>query len=178
MNLRSSNSGYTLLELLAAFTVMLIALNLCAGVVMKNTRLSAATTRALDSVNQLTEIEREFTQSVRESCGIVPAAGDYKTGKGRVVLRMTGEDGTERYAVWGRLRQKDRISVLVLARKADTFDVERFVTYPLPVRRAEFRFNAAAPEKTRLVRLDLVIKDEGRDRPHYWVAAAPRGVQP
>ncbi|MBP8128185.1 MAG: hypothetical protein KA184_01285 [Candidatus Hydrogenedentes bacterium] len=180
-------AGYTLLELLAVFAVMMVLINLGAGVVMKSTRLSAATARSLDTVMQLREVEQAFLTTAREACGVADRVGAYETGAGTLVLRMPPAPEGERFAVFHFRNQEQRLMRLEVAVSGDTILPLGAKTFPLAVAKASFDVGAqpgsgAAPASVpdcALIAMNVeMLSPSGRTSSLSRVLAAPRGVLP
>ncbi|HNR33228.1 MAG TPA: prepilin-type N-terminal cleavage/methylation domain-containing protein [Candidatus Hydrogenedentes bacterium] len=176
-----NNAGYTLLEMLAVFAVMMMALNLAGTVVTKSTRLSAATTRALDGTAQLGELERAFVDAVRTSCGATDGIGIYRTGPETLVLCMPPTADGDRYVVFHFLPEQQRLMRLRFESRGGEAALTAAKTFLLPVAAATMSSTSggASGGEDALFALDLEVSSpSGRVRTTHRVLAAPRGVAP
>ena len=170
--------GYTLLELLAVFTLMLSVLGLCLRLFIDTTRLSEANTGALDRLNQMRELEGEFVQTARGATGAAEAAGVFRTGEDTLVLHLPSRDGGRRCAVFGAFVRKNHISRAVLHEANGTWETESLETYALPVGTLRFSWEGAAVEGARLVRMHVGAADGLRPETRVQrVLAACRGIE-
>ena len=170
------NRGYLLLEVLVYVGIVGVGINLCAGLFISGARLSAVNTLALDRMNALNEIHREFGQAVRGAVAVVPECGPYKTGPGQVVLAYPPLDGQRRYVVLGTVQDAEHLSKQDLVERDGVLEMHRQSTYGLALEDISFSYDTPA----RLVRLDVVIQPEAGERRrapvvHHFVAA-PRGM--
>jgi hypothetical protein len=151
--------GASLIEMIAYIAIFAVMVNLCLGVFIKSSRMSALGTGILDRMQALREIRQEFTESVMLADAVVPAIGDYRTGADLLVLRTNGMEGAARYVVFGRLDDARRLSRLVLAKTDTGLEVERLRTFPLDLDVVTFAYDSEAPEQARLVSLHVDILD-------------------
>lgn len=184
-----TRAGYTLLELLAVFAVMMVLLNLGAGVMMKSTRLSAATTRSLDTVMQLREVEQSFLATAREACGVAERVGAYETSPGTLVLRLPPALEGERFAVFHFLNKEQRLIRLEVAVSGETIIPISAKAFPLPVAKVAFEMGAgeqaglegalaSVPDHALIAMNVETLSPSGRTTAGSRVLAAPRGVLP
>lgn len=102
--MRRHSSGYTLIELLAYLAVFSVVVNLAATLFVSAGRLRMMGNEALERMQALDEIGKQFTETVQESAGAAPEADGYTTSAGTLVLRLPHN----RFAALGRLRGDDR----------------------------------------------------------------------
>ena len=141
--------------MIAYVAVFAVMVNLCLGVFIKTSRMSAIGTGALDRMQTQREIHREFTESLMLADAVVPAIGSYRTGADRLVLRLNGTGGLTRYVVYGQLGEAMRLSRLVLVQKDTGLVAERLETYPIDLDVIAFTYDAGTPEQARLVSLHV-----------------------
>jgi len=167
-----------LIEMLAYVAILAVGVNLCGSLFVTGSRLSALNTLVLDRLNGMAEIEREFTQAVRESYGVVPGVGNYTSNDVHVVLETETTKGQRRYVVLGPLHDEEHLSKLVLLERDGVLEPEAMTTYRLPLVRMDFSY---PPGGGRGVQLDAMTQRERGERRKSMLerrfVAAPRGIK-
>jgi hypothetical protein len=160
-----SSAGMSLVEVLGCIAILGVVINLGASVFITSTRLSALGTTALDRMHVVEDIRGGFTNTVRESCAVVPTLSEYRSGNEQVILEMAPTQRSEkRYAILGRLGSGSRLSRLVVVGEDGDYSAESFRTYPLDLDTIRFGYDKSAMQDVRLVSIEFDIKDEGNRR--------------
>ncbi len=152
----TNKAGYTLIEMLYYGAILAIVVNLAAGAFISSSRLFAYSTKALDRMQVLDEIGRDFAATVRKSSGVSEGVMNYRSGSDQVVLEVGDE-----YIVFGRLGDKPQLNRLVIAEEDGDYQVKAIESYRRELEDIEFIYDAS-PTNARLVSLSLVPGNDGR----------------
>ena len=180
---RKRKSGYSLVEMLVYVSLLAVAFTLCMKIFVSGTRLSALNTLAMDRINGLAEVEREFRQAVRGAYAVVPKAASHKSDEQHVVLRLSLPEAPPRYLVLGALRDPHHLSAMELAEQDGALTASKFVTYRVALAPITFEYDAPSPAEARLVRMTVMIHKAPGERmknpvTHHFVAALRGIAQP
>ena len=165
--------------MLAYVVLFAVAINLCASIFVKNTRLSALGIEGLERINGVADVQHIFAAAVREAYDVVPELGAHRTGPDRLVLRMPPRDGNPCYVVFGALRDEQHLSRLEIVERNGALEAEKYSTYPVALSSMRFRYETSPPQDARTVTLSVVVyREEGRRQGHdtmHRFAATLRG---
>ena len=153
-------AGTTLLEMIAYLFVLGIVINLCAQVFLSSSRLAAVGGAAVERIETLDGMQRDFRETVRECNGIVADVAGFASNENQAVLRMP--DG-ERFVVFGAPEGVQRLSKRTIRVKDGVWDLERAETYPIDLSAFRFSYSGAGPEPSRSVTLHATAAGRARD---------------
>lgn len=157
---RGQKAGYSILEMLGYIAVFAVILNLAVSLFISTTRLSAYATTAMDRIEGIEEVHREFADAVHEAVDVSPGVASYVSGGDRLVLELPqapGGKGGARYAVLGDLKGNGRMAKLILTERDGAFETEYMATYGQIFVGIRFLYNTVEPAGARLVRLELEV---------------------
>ena len=164
--------GYTIIEMLVYIAVFSMALVVCSKLFVTTSRLSVHGTEIVDRMNEMREVQRDFTEVVRTAAAVVPGIGDHRTDDKTVVLQMHHPGEPARYAVLGMLDGQQHLCCMEVTGAGDVLQADKYVTWRLPVAAAHFEVDDAG----RCVTLTLDTQPYNPQKPdaghtHRFVAA-------
>ena len=180
---RRKTAGYSLIEMLAYVGVLAVIINLGAGALVSVVRVNHVGMLALERIEGLEEIRREFRQSVRASTGVAADAGPFRSGVDQLVLEMPADErepATRRFTVFLFSPDKPNgeegvfLRKLVVVQDPSGDHAEALVCYPLRLDSVRFTYDADSPDRARLVTLTVTAGAHNPPRP---IAAAVRGEE-
>ncbi len=179
---RGAVLGITLIELLGCIAVLGVLINLAAGTFVSSVRLSQRATSAVERFSQMEAIQRDFTDTVRASSGILSAFGPHRTGAEQVVLGLPPrDDGAARAVVFGVLGKPGRVAKLVATQGASGYEIGEIITHERFFDCVRFTYEGEPGSPRCLVALELEThhtRPEGRPPTLHRFCATPRGVAP
>lgn len=155
-----SESGTTLVEMLAYIAVLAVVINLAGSIFISVNRMNAVGTMALDRVGMRDEVRKDLGAAIRQAVRVVPGVGAYHTGADTLVMEIPPEAASpevNRYLVLGFVTSKDRISRMIVEKRDGAYVAASCTTYALPVAAVRFSYDAEDPLNARLVRVDADI---------------------
>ncbi len=156
----SETAGTTLLEMIAYVFILGIVINLCAQVFLSSSRLAAVGGGAIERIETLDGMERDFRETVRECNGVVTDVAGFACDEKQAVLRLP--DG-ERFVVFGAPEGVQRLCKRTIRVKDGAWDLERAETYPIDLSAIRFSYSGAGPASSRSVTLHVTAAGRSRD---------------
>ncbi len=169
----AGTGGYTLLEVLAYASILMLIMNLSASVLIGTKRLHTLGTLAMDRNEAIEDVARDFREAVRESAATVDFAAGLPLAPGTVALTSKAADGATRYRLWRRDDAGRFYFEIYDVRPDRRLTLASRTVYSPSVNVTEF--SLTRDPQTALVSLDLVVDNEGTprsvSRTNHFVAA-------
>lgn len=163
--------GYSLMELIAVFAAFGMLLNVLAGIMVANNRLSAVGLLRLDRLTAREEIAAAFHDQVQQSLSL----GHESTGgctADRLVMIAPNPEGVNGTIVSIIETYGDRVAVRKIQFNDD--HREEFAYHPFQRRIESLTFeysNPGNPNASRWVRMLVVFADDPAETVHEFTAA-------
>jgi hypothetical protein len=147
-DMRRACRGTSLVEMLMFIAVFSMAIVMLSKIFVTTSRMSVYSTQIVDRMNAVREIQRDFTETVREAVAIVPGIGEHRTDDKTLVLQLHHDGAPERYAVLGMLDGQPRLCRMEVTGAGDALQADKYVMWRLPVAAAHFEVDAVAQRVT------------------------------
>ncbi len=145
-------AGMTLLEMLVYCAALAIVVNVCAMTFVHTSRLSVVGAAAVDRMNAIDAIRREFNESVRDASAIVDEFQGYHSDNHGLVLRLAPrESGIDRYAIFTVVPEKKHLCHRILAVHNGNLELESATSYPIDIAAVDIAYNADPPSRSNTV---------------------------
>jgi hypothetical protein len=169
---RRACRGTSLVEMLMFIAVFSMAIVMLSKIFVTTSRMSVYSTQIVDRMNAVREVQRDFTETVREAVAVVPGIGEHRTDDKTLVLQLHHAGAPERYAVLGMLDGQPRLCFMEVTGTGEALQADKYVMWRLPVAAAHFEVDAAAQRVT----LTLDTQPHNPQKPasgrtHRFVAA-------
>ncbi len=151
------NEGMTLLETLAYIAGLAIFINICAVAFIQGNRLMQVGETALLRMNAASEIQRDFTQAVREAVSVDAERSGFVSNSAQVVLRMPSnpnDPNTLSFVLFGNSENGSLFMNRYILRDG-ALELDRSKLYPVPYESAEITYDRSPSQGARTVHLNL-----------------------
>lgn len=153
------NDGMTLLEMLAYIAGLAIFINICAVAFIQGNRLMQVGETALLRMNAASEIQRDFTQAVREAVSVDAERSGFVSNSAQVVLRMPSDPddpGVIPFVLFATSEDGFPYMNRYVMRNG-ALEVDRSKRYAVPYETATFTYDRPPGQGTRTVHLNLRV---------------------
>ena len=164
--------GFSLVEILVFIAVFSMAIVMLSKLFVTTSLLSAYGMQIVDRMNEVREVQRDFSEVARSAVAVVSGIGKHHTDGDTLVLQLHQDGEQERYVVLGMFGGERHLCMMEVTGNDTDLHADKYVTWRLPVASVRFEVD----DTGRRVMLELVTQSQNRQkseggRTHRFIVA-------